>query len=106
MQVMHLARLLNPTVVPISREEMDSISKEAGLRANLVLLMLNPKNVEQQELYQSINFALAFVNNALMGARASATTPDRTEITRIKKQSFDSMHKIGSLAWAKVQELE
>ncbi|XQA73518.1 hypothetical protein ACM9XA_19025 [Xanthomonas sacchari] len=105
MQVMHVARLVNPAATPISRDEMDSISKEAGLRANLVLLMLNPTNVEQQELYQSINSALMFVNKALMEAGASATAPDRAEITRIKKQSFDSMHKIGSVAWNKVQEL-
>jgi len=40
-QVMHIQRLLDPRVTPISRDDLDKISKEAGLKANLILLMLN-----------------------------------------------------------------
>lgn len=105
-QVMHIDRLVNPNVKPITRDEMDSISKEAALRSNLVLLMLNPKNSEQKELFDSIDAALSFVNNALGTAGSSSIAPNRIEIAKIKKRSFDSMQKIGSTAWAKVQELE
>lgn len=106
MQVMHIERLVNPNVKPITRDEMDSISKEAALRSNLVLLMLNPKNSEQKELFESIDAALSFVNNTLGAAGSSSIAPNRIEIAKIKKRSFDSMQKIGSTAWAKVQELE
>ena len=106
MQTMHIARILDPQVAPISRDELDAISKEAGLRANMLLLLLNRQNAEQEELFLSINNAMHFINNALRDIGGSSIPPNRIEITKIKQASYDAMRKIGATAWKKVQGLE
>lgn len=106
MQTMHIARILDLGVPSISRDELDAISRESGLRANMLLLMLNRTNPDQNELFNSINGALHFINNALRDIGGSSLPPNRAEITKIKQSSYDAMHKIGATAWNKVQGLE
>jgi hypothetical protein len=106
MQTMHIARIIDPMVEPVSRDELDAISKDAGLRANMLLLMLNRKKPEQDELFISINSALHFINNALKDIGRNSIPPNRAQIAEIKKASYDAMHMIGATAWNKVQGLE
>lgn len=105
-QVMHIQRILDPRATPISRDDLDKISKEAGLKANLVLLMLNREKTEQELLYQSINSALIFINELLRDIGDASPAPNREDITRIKKTSYQAMHEISAKAWLKVQALD
>lgn len=105
-QTMHIQRLLDPRVTPISRDDLDKISKDAGLKANLILLMLNREKPEQELLFQSINSALIFINNLLRDIGDTSPVPNRQEIANIKKISYQAMNEIGAKAWLKVQALD
>lgn len=106
MQVMHIERSLHPSKTKITEQEMDAISREAGLRGNQIMLLLNPSNTEQLALLTCVNESLAFMNDAFREATLRQQPPNRSLIAHIKSGSFDSMYKIGTKAWKKVQGLE
>ncbi|WP_131658059.1 hypothetical protein [Ectopseudomonas composti] len=105
-QTLHIERLLDPRVTPISRDELDRISKEAGLKANLILLMINRESTEQDQLFRSINSALIFINKLLANIANPTNSLNRQEIAEIKEASYKAMHEIGEKVWNKVQALD
>lgn len=105
-QTLHIERLLDPRVTPISRDELDRISKEAGLKANLILLMINRESTEQDKLFRSINSALTFINKLLANTANPTNSLNRQEIAEIKEASYKAMHEIGEKVWNKVQALD
>ena len=101
------------------QKALDEFSNEVNEQCNIISLMMNPDKPDQNNLKNTLQDAIAFVQQCVQKRNAFVTHPaalvlpvashqlefDTDEYKRIKTKAFDSLTKIGVATWNRVKGL-